>query len=115
MEEKPFFEINNWLDLLTYISVVLMPLFFILTLLCSDSANVSENTKDYIIVYFIICYIPIYSPGKGLIVKGLATLMIWLFGAVAIYLVFPLWVYPIYVICPILWYIRYSREKKHER
>lgn len=115
MYDKPFFEMNDWLDFLTYISVVLMPIFFILFSLISYDTSANEEIKYSIAAFFIVCYIPIYSPGNTFLFKRFSTFTIWCLGAIAIYLSFPLWIYPIYVICPILWYIRYSREKKHER
>lgn len=115
MEDKPFFEIKGWLDVLTYISVVLMPVYFVMSMLCASDTKCSEDFKFTFITTFIVCYIGIYSnKGEGFLKYG-ASFFIWLMGAGAIYCAFPLWTYAIYLICPVMWVIREIWREKHER
>lgn len=113
MKDKPFFEIKGWLDILTYVSVVLMPIFFILCAFSNDGYR--ESFKDFALSYFIISYWLIYAAKSESILRNIGTVFMWILGVGAIIAAFPLWTLAIYLICPVIWVIREIWRTKHER
>ncbi len=113
MEEKPFFEIKGWFDILTYLSVVPLPIYFILSFLCSSQAN--ENRKEALVIIFLILYTILYASKNETSLRMFPSVVFWLLGAVSIYFVFPLWTYAIYLFFPVAWVIREIWREKHER
>lgn len=114
-QEQILFPNDDLLDLFTFVSVSFFPPLLVIIMLGLPQERGNEEFKFFAGAVLLTTYIVVFLCRHLLLIRRFACFALWCMGALAIYTSFPLWLYPIYVICPILWYIRYLREKKHER
>lgn len=112
MEEKVLYPDNDLLDLLTFISVTFLPPLLVIIMLAIEQTDDYEAVKYFCGAALFATYCVVFLCRHLLLIRRFACFALWVMGAIAIYTTFPLWFYPIYVICPVLWFIRRLREKK---